>query len=110
MTSRDWCFTSFAIDAMEKFKDSVEQNTAVKYAVLQKEVCPDTARPHYQGYIVLHKPSRMSGVKKVLGDASAHLEKRKGTHAEVRHSRAEPCCALCPHFLNPYNLQAPAGY
>lgn len=110
MTSRDWCFTSYDLDAMGVLKDSISEKKEIKYLVAQNEVCPTTERVHVQGYVQLTKAMRMAGVKKVLGDAAAHLEKRKGTHAEVRHFRAEPLhfraepmlCPCCPHFLNPF--------
>lgn len=116
-TSRDYCFTSYNVNAMEALKNSAVQNEKLKYIVFQKEVCPTTQRVHYQGYLQLKDPARVAGVKKVLGDEGAHVERRKGTHAEVRHpraevmlrraepvlSRAEPIlCPCCPHFIDPH--------
>lgn len=51
----------------------------VKCAAVQKEKCPDTAREHYQGFLMLTKPMRLMSIKAILQCESAHLEKTKGT-------------------------------
>lgn len=73
---RSFVFTSFAEDLqpdLDKFK----------YICWQKEICPETKREHYQGYAWLRRQQRLSGVKKLLGDPSAHIEQRRGTHEDA---------------------------
>lgn len=109
MTSRDYCFTSFAVNNF----GIKENEETVKYLVYQTEVCPDTAKEHIQGFVRFNKPVRMPHVKKTFADNALHVETRKGTPAQVRAEpvlrRAEPVlrraetmlCPCCPHFLNP---------
>lgn len=40
--------------------------------------------PHLQGYMELHVPMRLTGVKKLPGCAHMHLEQRKGTRNQAR--------------------------
>jgi len=123
MTARDYCFTSFKMDAIDSFMSNEEEKKKVKYFVAQQEISPETNRPHIQGFVRYNKPVRFSAVRATLGDVGVHVEKRKGTPAEVKHfhaenmlSLAEPmlCCAevfppkfkfcyKCVHFLCPYS-------
>lgn len=84
---RNWCFTLHIdeqrandTDALSSFI-SVGDN--VRYAVWQLERCPQTQRPHIQGYIEFNSPLRISAVKRIVGDA-AHLEQRRGTREQAR--------------------------
>lgn len=76
---RSWCFTSFNVSG-EEFTRILE--TPYKYIVLGEEVCPETGKHHYQGYVEYASPRSMSAVKKSLGSA-VHLEVRKGTAAQA---------------------------
>lgn len=71
MKNRNYCFTSWI-----EPKITSEIPT---YYIYQKELSPTTKREHWQGYIELSKPCRVSFVKSILGDKSAHIEARKGT-------------------------------
>lgn len=91
-TARSWTFTSFAAEI------NIDRN-AVKYAIYQREVAPDTGREHWQGYVILNNPQRMTAVKGVIGDPTAHLEIAKGnpeqnhkycTKEESRKEGTEP--------------------
>lgn len=83
-----WVFTVFAEDVtsdLAAFQAALEaEKDIVRYAAFQRELCPDSGRAHCQGYILLHRKKTMGGVKKLLGDNGAHLEVRRGTHAEAR--------------------------
>lgn len=80
MSLRNWCFTSYKTETNFDFSE----DESVKYAIWQKERCPTTNREHWQGYIEFTKTCRISHVKKVLGDNSAHCEPRRGTREEAR--------------------------
>lgn len=74
---RHWCFTSFKMD----------QNWDIegyRYLIVGKETCPESGRLHWQGYIELNGPQRMSYIKKIFNDNTIHLEIRKGTREQAR--------------------------
>jgi hypothetical protein len=96
MTSRNYCFTKFhaeqdqftaeevaifeAENLSEHFADPI-----FKYVVVNVEACPETMRPHWQGYMELSSSVRFAQVKAkapILFDA--HFEKRHGTREEAR--------------------------
>lgn len=77
MTSRNYCFTIYNMDW------KIENSEKIRYCVYQKEECPTTKKPHYQGYIELDKPMRVAGVRKLL-NCNAHLEVKKGTRDQAR--------------------------
>lgn len=75
MTARNWCFTSFKVD-----EPSIEENVdKIKYGVYQREVAPETGKEHWQGFVSMRSPVRMTGIKAVIGDPAAHVEVVKGT-------------------------------
>lgn len=69
--SQYWCFTSYSI------KEPSRQDST--YIIYQREVCPDTQREHWQGYVEYPTKRYMRSVQKLLGDPTCHLELRKGT-------------------------------
>lgn len=76
-TARSWTFTSFA--------DNINIDPSkVKYAIYQREVCPETGREHWQGYFTAHGAVRLTGAKAIIGDNTAHMEIAKG-NAEQNH-------------------------
>lgn len=71
-----WCFTDFELSDWEEIFEKSEDMT---YICFQKEICPRTQKPHYQGYIQW-KPKirkRLSGMKKV--HPTAHWEVCRGS-------------------------------
>lgn len=46
----------------------------MKYLVFQQECCPTTGRLHWQGFVIMAKSVRYTGVQKAIGDAKAHME------------------------------------
>lgn len=72
-----WCFTSFKEDA------NVSQGPGVTYFVAQIEICPNSGRRHWQGYLELQRKQRATWIKTFLGDPACHLELRKGTGEEA---------------------------
>ena len=76
MSFRNWCFTSFCVDAGWQF---MEPDERVQYYIYQIEECPETGKLHLQGYVEFTKPTRRKMVKRLFDDDSMHLEKRLGT-------------------------------
>lgn len=72
-----WCFTSYLCILPSKFDKNY-----VRYCVYQREVCPESKKEHYQGYIEFFDSKRMGQVKKILGEC--HLEPRHGSRTEAR--------------------------
>lgn len=62
----------------EEVQSLLQPNEAVAYICFGKETAPDTGTPHLQGYIYLHNPRGLKGVKKIIG-SRAHLEPAQGT-------------------------------
>jgi len=79
MTSRSYCFTSW-----KPITYTVTSDSDIRYLCYGIEICPETQRQHFQGYLELRKPLRIQGVKKILNDNTVHLEKRKGTRDQAR--------------------------
>nr|WAE42547.1 MAG: replication associated protein [Cressdnaviricota sp.] len=79
MTARSWCFTSFAenLSVLDNHKD-------FRYIIYAQETCPETGNKHWQGYIELKSPLRFTQVQQIIGDCSAHCEKRKGSRDQAR--------------------------
>lgn len=79
MRIRNACFTSFNYEHLqyEEFKEPI------RYIVGQVEECPDSGRKHFQGYVEFNKSMRLRAIKKILGDPTVHIEKRKGSQTEA---------------------------
>ena len=63
---RGWCFTSF---------DKLDFNIG-DYCIVGEEICPNTGRLHYQGYVYFKNARSFTSVKKLLG--SSHIELARG--------------------------------
>lgn len=59
------------------------ESQGVRYIVAGLEKAPTTGRLHWQGYIQLHSPKGINGVKTAMGTAQVHLEGARGTPAEA---------------------------
>ena len=100
MTSRSYCFTLYAdpddyplelgLDAQELPLYLAADETfwtadQVRYAILQVESCPTTARAHIQGYVELRDSLRPAAVRRALPVlSSAAIFARRGTRDEAR--------------------------
>lgn len=85
--SKYWLFTSFNetfLGNHEAIFGELLQKDELTYGVYQIEECPETKRDHIQGYFVFKKRKRISSIKKLIGDNSLHLEKRRGNHSEAK--------------------------
>lgn len=54
----------------------------LSYIIVGKEVCPDTKKEHYQGYVECRASMRLARMKVLLGEKT-HLEPRKGTQDQA---------------------------
>lgn len=75
--ARAWCFTVW--DSRE-WSELVGDKIA--YVIVGEEVCPDTGKTHYQGYLECVDRMRFSAVKEMLGN-TAHIEARKGSQSQA---------------------------
>lgn len=84
--ARNLCFTMFPQD-QENFQllDPSEWPDCT-YCVYQLEMCPDTSRLHFQGYVEFTGVKRYSWVQaNCEGLEGAHFEVRRGTMEEARN-------------------------
>lgn len=81
MTHRHWCFT-YNNPALtpEGMLDLWEDSPLIRYAIFQEEIAR-TGTPHYQGYVELSRPARLTQVTRIL---QCHWEPRRGTRDEAR--------------------------
>jgi hypothetical protein len=71
MSAKHWCFTSYE-------EAEPGPHPRIQYMVFQREICPETDRLHWQGYMVLAKKSTLNWIKNNI-DSTAHFEKAKGS-------------------------------
>ncbi len=74
---RHWCFTSYL-----EVLPLVFDKHVVRYCCYQREVCPETKREHFQGYIEFFDNYRRGQVINVLG--ACHLEPRYASRTAAR--------------------------
>jgi len=81
MTSRNYCFTSFAFDEvrLEFVESIVKFMEDIKFIIWQLEAAKSTGRKHIQGYVEFGKPMRWKAAKEIFKDELVHLECRRGT-------------------------------
>lgn len=68
--NRNWCFTSFEAEPPQF-------DVTMKYMIVGKEVCPDTSREHWQGFVIFKNPKLFGGLKRV--QPTWHWEAAKGS-------------------------------
>ncbi|AGJ03171.1 replication-associated protein [Cricket associated circular virus 1] len=68
MRFRHWIGTSFNLESIP------DDESTIKQIAYQRERCPETNRLHLQFCISFTNPRTMDGVKRYIGDQSAHLE------------------------------------
>lgn len=74
---RNYCVTFFE-------EPQMRDNDKIRYAIYGKEICPTTGKIHWQSYIELNTPQRISALKKLYDDNTLHAEKRRGTRDQAR--------------------------
>lgn len=75
--SRGMCWTLYNY---EKYVADLEKEVC-QYIVYGYEVCPDTGRPHLQGYVYYKNPQSLGEFSKRYGEC--HIEKQRGTAKEA---------------------------
>lgn len=73
--SQKWqncCFTAWA-------EPHLGEDERVVFWCYGEEICPKTGKLHYQGVLQLKNAYGLSGIKKIIGDPTAHVENMKGT-------------------------------
>lgn len=87
MQARNYVFTLFGSDSEPEGPAPLCPEDFPKwlsYMVYQREVCPDTGRVHFQGYIELAGKHSMVQLHGVAGLEHAHFEVRRGTQGQAR--------------------------
>ncbi len=79
MTARHWVYTLYGDSA--PFQGQLIES--VRYTIWQREVCPQSGRYHYQGYVEFRAPHRQAAVKTKIG-GSPHVEPRRGSREAAR--------------------------
>lgn len=84
--SRNWCMTIFDRPNFRQITKAWKKElpSQVKYLIFQREICESTGNQHFQAYIELNNPMRMTGIKKLINDETVHLEIRRGTRDQAR--------------------------
>lgn len=82
---RNWVFTSYVVPPVVP-----SENKHFRYCVYQIEKCPDTGRPHAQGYIEFTRTMRMKAIKVLFNNNALHLAPRQGSREQARHY------SMCP--------------
>lgn len=75
--SRNWCFTDFELLNLETIY--AENSDIIRYMCWGAEVCPQTERQHYQGWIQFRNKKRMGGVKTLFRTKKIHVESCRGS-------------------------------
>ena len=75
-TSRKWCFTCFKMDTdfAQIFK---EYHDIIRFLIIGQEICPKTKKQHWQGYIQMYDPCRLTKIQFIFED-KCHLESQRG--------------------------------
>jgi hypothetical protein len=77
--ARGWMFTSFPVTARD-CADILLTVPQCTFFVVQQEICPDTNRPHAQGYVLFTTKRRPGFVQNLF---LAHWEVRRGNHSQA---------------------------
>lgn len=72
--STNFSFTLFNYEDVHVAQLKTLDTDVVKYIVFGYEICPDTKRPHLQGYLNLKKEKTLSALKRIININHIHLE------------------------------------
>lgn len=103
-SSKAWCFT--INNPEEDDNPLLWAREHVDYLYAAPELA-DSGTPHWQGYLVLKKPSRLSGLKKL--HEGAHWEKAKGTAQQNKTYCSKQQIPDVPTFVELGALPATPG-
>jgi len=77
-----------------KEKEEWFKNSEFKYAIFGREICPETKKPHLQGFVSCHKTKLLTQMKKLFPDGFCHLEIAQGT---PKHNK-DYCSKVCDYL------------
>lgn len=77
-----WMFTAYGDISEERIKE-VYDGPSVVFLAGQLEMCPDTERLHFQGYLIVQPRQSMAQVKALFKELKPHLEPRNGSHQQA---------------------------
>lgn len=110
--ARRFCFTIHVREnALQwEYDGTTEEAKKVNRLVYQKESCPETKREHYQGYVELKSPQRMSFVKKLLQRNDAHIEVARGSaESNYEYCTKEDSRVSAPVEVGDWTVKAGQG-
>jgi len=82
--SRHIMFTVFADGESELLQLDPSTWPHCRFAVWQMELCPETNRPHFQGYAEFDQPMTHVALHRYEGLETAHFEPRRGTAKQAK--------------------------
>lgn len=84
---KNWCFTlnNYNENDLVRINDLVP--SSAEYLIYGKEL-GEQGTPHLQGFITLHKRSRLQQVKKIIG-SNPHLEIARNVNASIKYCKKE---------------------
>lgn len=66
-------------------KPEITQMDKIRYAVFGEEICPETKKTHWQGYVEFYKPQRSNTAYKIFNnDKKIKVLQRRGTREQAR--------------------------
>lgn len=84
--SRGYCFTVFKdLEKEEIFLRGLisTPKPKIQYLIFGREICPESKRKHFQGFIYFENRIKFSSAKKLLPD-DCHIEESKGSPSQNR--------------------------
>lgn len=97
-----YCFTVFdPDDNMERLAHPIPMSAKISYCVFQLERCPNSGRPHAQGYLELTKSERWATVKSWFTGIYAQK-----AHLEAAIKDGHVCTAYCTKDRNKDGTEA----
>jgi len=108
---RFWCFTWYPEFLEETKTYDLEdkpqwEEKTMGFLVFQLEICPETKRPHYQGYVEFLTKQSRKATQNIFQYEGLHLEKRLGTGEQARAYCMKPDSAV-PGSGQEYGKLAP---
>lgn len=108
-----WVFTKNNTDGLTdvQYYEHLKSKD-LKCFVFQEELAPTTYHRHFQGYLVLKSPQRISWLKSNI-DNTCHFLAAKGTDKQCYHYCIKPCSdtsCVSKHCLSAKSMTYPVGY
>ncbi len=78
--SRGWCLTYFPTDekADETWFKNLSTTKGIRYFIVGREICPQSRKLHFQGYISFKNAKTFKNAKKWFGLDRIHIVPAKG--------------------------------